>query len=216
MRSWLDPYFSIPETSPFPIGASPFRQRGSVYAQNIEFWGSVVPGGMSAFAARLKDPLLERFISQRFEWGMLYDALPSALVTAAVARERGVPLYQHLREHGSFLAARTFTGFSAVLLRVLSTETVATWLPRLSSAFHDFGKVEGAPVGPGLVRGVRTGMPRMFMHVWGITAAEVVEQTLARSGAKSPHCRVLEPESEGLVSGYEVFRVPFEVKWDVA
>jgi hypothetical protein len=124
-------------------------------------------------------------------------------------------VYQHLREQGVFLAERTFKGFSGVLLRVVSTELVATWLPRLSSSFHDFGSVETAVAAPGVVRGSRYGMPRMFLHVWGVTASEVIEQIMKRCGAIDPRCLVLEPESEGLVNGYEVFRIPFEVRWTV-
>jgi hypothetical protein len=213
MRSWLDPYFAIPAVPPFPFGRSPFRQRGSVYLSNFEFWERVVPGGLAAIRAQVNDPAMDRFVTQRFTSSDYYDALPSAFLSAAAARVRKVTIYQHLREHGTFLAERSFNGFSSVLLRVLSTEVVASWLPRLSASYHEFGTVETSRAGPGVIRGQRRGMPRMFLHVWGLTATEVIEQILARSGAEAPRVHVLEPEPDGQVSGYEVFRVGFEVRW---
>jgi hypothetical protein len=213
MRSWLDPYFAIPLRSPFPIGQSPFRQRGQVYRRNIDFWSSVVPGGLPAICAHIGDPALDRFLSQPFSTSELYDALPSAIVSAAGARIRRIPVYQHLRELGGFLAEHSFRGFSGILLRVLSSEVVATWLPRLSAAYHEFGSVETEVTGPGTVRGVRSGMPRMFVQVWGVTATEITERLLSRSGAASPRCLAMEPEPEGTVGGHEVFRIPFEIRW---
>ena len=213
MRSWLDPYFAVPEKPPFPFGRSPFRQRGSVYLSNFEFWERIVPGGVAAVRAQVNDPAMDRFLGQRFASSDFYDALPSAFLSVAAARVRKVPLYQHLREHGVFLAERSFSGFSSILLRVLSTEVVASWLPRLSASYHEFGTVETSRAGPGVIRGQRRGMPRMFLHIFGTTATEVIEQILARSGAEAPRVHVLEPEPDGRVSDYEVFRVPFEVRW---
>jgi hypothetical protein len=213
MRSWLDPYFAVPETPPFPFGRSPFRQRGSVYLSNFEFWEKVVPGGVAAVRAQVNDPAMDRFLAQRFVSSDFYDALPSAFLSVAAARVRKVPIYSHLREHGIFLAERSFSGFSSVVLRVLSHEVVASWLPRLSASYHQFGTVETSRAGPGVIRGQRRGMPRMFLHVWGTTATEVIERILARCGAEAPRVHVLEPEPDGRVSDYEVFRVPFEVRW---
>jgi hypothetical protein len=214
MRTWLDPYFSIPAQSPFPIGRSPFRQRGQVYVRNLVFWNAAIPGGVAALCAQMRDPAMARFLQQRFAPSELYDALPSALATAAIARLRKISTYQCLRELGAFQADDAFGGFSGVLLRLLSNETVATWLPRLSASFHDFGSIETKVAGPGVVRGVRYGMPRMFLQVWGTTATEITERILSRAGAVSPRCLVLEPEPDGDVEGYEVFRVPFEVRWN--
>ena len=214
MRTFLDPYFTVPTRAPFAPGTSPFRQRGALYRDNLEYWEKHVPGGCRALLAVSADESLTRFMSQPFSSFSWYDALPSAAMHLAASRVRQVSLYQQLREHGTFLAERFHNGISGVVLRALSNEAIATWIPRISSFHHEFGSVEAKVAGPGCVRGVRTGMPRMFLQVWAVTSTEIVERVLGRAGARAPRVLLLEPTVDGSAAGYETFRTSFEIRWD--
>ena len=87
-------------------------------------------------------------------------------------------------------------------------------MPRVSASFHDFGRVETKLVAPGVVRGIRTGVPQQWVHGWGVVGAEFTEEVLRLAGAKNPLVHTLAPERDGAVAGFATYGIPFEVRWD--
>jgi hypothetical protein len=213
MSSVYDAAFVLPAHPTHPFGKSPFRMRGVAYVEALDWYEQRVPGGMSAVLARAADPDLARFFAQRFEWSGWYDMVPGLYLAQWAGRVRGVPYLGILRENAEYHGDRAVRGFSGIVLRMLATETVAAWLPRVSSWFHDFGVVEARVTGPRTVRGHRTGLPRSFVQGWSALATSFTERVLRDVGAADARMHVLSPESDGTLEGYDLFRVPFELTW---
>jgi hypothetical protein len=152
-------------------------------------------------------------LGQRFHQATTYDIVPLAYLSLYAARARGISILQLGRENGTYHADRALTGFSGIVLKLLSHEAIALWLPRISAWYHDFGHIETRSAAPGLVRGVRVGMPRICVQQWAVTAMEFAEHVLERCGARDVRVSVFEPEQEGQRHGQPLFRVPFELRW---
>jgi hypothetical protein len=213
MSSIHDASFGLSPRPPFAFGQSPFHVRGAIFKVEIARAEKVVPGGLAAITARIGDPQLDAFLQRPISPAGWYDVQPLAYVGHTAAKLLRISFDQYARELGIDHARVAFDGFSGVVLRVLSHETLAMWLPRISAWFHDFGDVQTASTSPGLVRGVRTGVPRFLVHAWAITACEFAEEMLRRAGAKSPRVHTLAPEADGSREGHDTFRIPFEVCW---
>ena len=213
MASVHDITFAIPPKPPFPWGTSPFRVRGSVYQDEIGNLERTTPGGLQPMLRRINEGALADYLSQRFGGAHSYDILPLIYLASHAARARGIGYELQVRESALFHATRALQGFSGVVLRLLSHEAVALWLPRISAWYHDFGGVETRVVSPGVVRGVRWGMPRVYVQSWAITAMVFTEHVLTRAGAKDARVHALGPEPDGTREGHPLYRIPFEVRW---
>jgi hypothetical protein len=217
MANIHDAIFALPPRPPFRWGASPFHARGSVYREELALSDRVLDKiGQPPALTLLKrqgDPALDAFFAQRFASTEWYDILPLLYFASTVARARGVTFTQHARDTALAHAENALSGFTSVVLRLVSNESVATWLPRISGWYHDFGGVETKVVGPRHVRGVRTGLPAPYVQPWAITAMEFSEHILARSGAKDPRAHTLDAEPDGSRDDCALYRVTFEVKW---
>jgi hypothetical protein len=218
MPSVHDALFALPPRTPFPWGTSPFHARGSVYREEVALADRLLEkAGQPRALEVLKkhgDAKLEAFLAQRFASTEWYDLMPVLYFAAVVARARGVPFTQHVRDSAVAHAANALTGFTAVVLRLVSNESVATWLPRISGWYHDFGGVETKVVGPRHVRGVRFGLPAVYVQPWAITAMYFAEHVLARIGAKEPRAHTLDALEDGERDGVKLYRVTFDVKWE--
>jgi hypothetical protein len=218
MPSIHDHLFALPSRAPFPWGASPFHARGSVYREEIALADRLLEkAGQPRALDVLKkhgDAKLDAFLAQKFASSDWYDLMPVLYFAAVVARARGVPFTQHVRDSAVAHAANALTGFTSVVLRLISNESVATWLPRISGWYHDFGSVETKVVGPGHVRGVRSGLPAVYVQAWAITAMHFAEHVLDHSGAREPRAHTLEALDDGEREGVKLYRVTFDVKWE--
>ena len=214
MPSIHDPIFALPVKPPFRWGTSPFHARGVVYNEEIAVAQKVLDGKALEAVRRTGDQALEAFIAQKFSTLDWYDAEPVVYFGAAVARARGVPLNQHTRDVTMAHAARAISGFSGIVLKLISTEAVATWLPRASAWYHDFGGSESRVIGERHVRATRWGMPHFMVQGWSISAMHFTEQVLLKSGAKQPRAHTLDAEPDGAVAGYPLYRIGFDVTWE--
>jgi hypothetical protein len=211
-----DAAFALPPRPPFRWGQSPFRARGVLYRDEITFANRVLaPLGTSVqeLVRRSNDPALDQFMAQRFDNLGWYDVQPILWIGQMVARARSLTLAHQSRETALAHAQTALTGFSSVLLKLASNETVAAWLPRISSGYHDFGGVETRVIGPRHVRGVRSGMPSFFVQAWAVSATSFVERILVHVGAKEPRAHTLEAEPDGARDGVALYRVAFEIRW---
>jgi len=213
MPSIHDPSFVLPPKPPFRWGTSPFHARGGLFKEELAFADRVLGGRSLEVMRRTGDAALEAFLTQRFSPFDWYDTVPLLYFGAATARARGISFAHHVRELATAHAEHALSGFSGVVLRVVSNEAIATWLPRASSWYHDFGGAESKVVGPRHVRASRWGVPLVFVHAWSISAMHFTEHVLTKAGAKEPRANTLGAELDGEIGGYPVYRIGFDVTW---
>jgi hypothetical protein len=213
MPSIYDPIFLVPARTPFRWGTSPFLARGVLYSEELALAQKALDGKATEFLRRTGDPALETFLSQKFSTLEWYDALPLVFFGVVTARARGLALNQYIRDVAEAHAARALSGFSGIVLRLVSTEAVATWLPRASAWYNNFGPAETKVVGERHVRGFRSGVPQCMVQGWSVSATHFIETVLAHAGARGPRAHTLEVEPDGAREGHPVYRIAFDVTW---
>jgi hypothetical protein len=212
MRTASDPYFKLPEAIPSTPGSSPFRMKGDSYNAATLFLNGRVPGGFPAIVSAMS-PEMQIFFKQSFRPGDWYDVIPNPYMHTIAARLRGIPFRTHIRDNGTWHAEHAMRGPLRALLQVLSHETVAKWLPRISATYHDFGKCETQPIGAGRVRGVRTGMPRPLVPWYTTLSAAFCEKALSIGGANNPRMLFGTAEPEGSRGGHDIYSLHFDILW---
>jgi hypothetical protein len=212
MRTASDPFFRLPEVIPNMPGSSPFRMKGDSYNAAQIFLNGRVPGGFPAVVAAMT-PEMQVFFKQTFRPGDWYDVMPNPYMHMIAARLRSVPFRTHIRDNGTWHAEYAMRGPLRALLSVLSHDTVAKWLPRISATYHDFGKCETRAVSPGKVRGVRTGMPRPLVPWYTVLSASFCEKALSIVGAGNPRMLFGAVEPEGSRAGHEIYSLHFDIVW---
>jgi hypothetical protein len=213
MPSIYDPMFLMPARAPFRWGTSPFLSRGLLYSEEIALAHKALDGKTNEILRRSGDPGLEAFLSQRFSTLEWYDALPLVFFGMAISRARGLTLNQYIRDVSETHAARALSGFSGIVLKLVSTEAVATWLPRVSAWYNNFGSAETKVVGERHVRGSRSGVPQCMVQGWSVSATHFIETVLAHAGAHDPRAHTLEVEREGEREGHPIYRIAFDITW---
>jgi hypothetical protein len=208
-----DARFDIPADIPFPPGASAFRQKGHVYRGNVYFMNKHVPGGFDAVRQALPTPALVRFFEQRFVVSDWYDTLPNVYLHQAAARLRGVSLVEHARDIGVFHARERIKGFYTLVLRALSTESVAVWAPRVPSMYYAFLTFRTQIVGSRRVALSAGGVPVMVARWLGAVMAASGAEVITAAGAKEVRCDFPSAEPEGTAHGLPVCRLVGEVTW---
>jgi hypothetical protein len=179
-----DPCFDVPVHIPLAPGTSPFWQKGLVYRGNLDFMNRHVPGGVPAIVRNLPTPELRKFFEQRFEVSQWYDSLPNAYFQQTAAQLRGVPLVEHAQQLGVFHARERLKGFSSLVLKVLSTQSVALWVPRVPSMYYSYAKTHTQIIGPRRVALTVAGVPVMMARWIGAIFAATGGAFIASSGAK--------------------------------
>ena len=161
----------------------------------------------------MKDPAIASFLSRSFVPDAWYDLLPKLYLSQAAARLRGLSYDAHCREVSRYHAQEKFSGIYRPLLRVVSSEMLAVWTPRLASSFYDFGSTESAVTGPRLVRVVRHRRAAHGRSVVGGRSVGVLRIRPPTAGARLPHVRWLPTEPDGERLGMELVKMPLEITW---
>lgn len=216
MMSVHDPVFDVPVRPIFRWGASPFRMRGVVYRDSIAM-GERLLGQRGLTLGEVLhqhgDAALEAFLGQRFSATDWYDIYPSIHFAPIVAKACGVSLAQHMRTSAVLHAEWALHGFTSIVLKLVSNETVASWIPRISAWYHDFGRIQTRVVGEHHVRGARSGLPVFAVRGWSILGMHFTEHVLTHAGAKEPRAHALDAEPDGERDGCPLYRVTFDVQW---
>jgi hypothetical protein len=197
-------------------GTSPFHLRGVAYRDSVaRAERMLAPRGLRVADVLRQhgDPALEAFVGQRFSATDWYDIYPAVHFAPIIAKACGSTLLQHMRDSAIVHANMALRGFTAVLLKLVSNEAVASWIPRMSTWYHDFGSIETMTAGERHVRGVRSGVPIFAVQGWSILAMHFTEHILAHAGAKDPRVHLLDAEPDGARAGCPTYRVRFEVRW---
>jgi len=202
-----------PRLSTFAPGQSPFRQKGAAYLGDFEMLDGMVQGGFAQVLMRISDPAVRAFLAQKFHASEWYDVMPNPCMQRVAAALRGVRFERHQRDTGAWHAERAVRGVYRSLLKYVSNANIALWGPRMSSIYHEFGKMR-ADVGEGnLVRCLRSGVPQALV-TW-LTPAVVgfAETALVRSGARTATLRFDPPEPDGGAAGNLLVRIAGELTW---
>jgi hypothetical protein len=213
VRTIYDPVYAAPPAWTTPARESPFRARGILFQRDMGHAERTVSGGMEAVLHAAGNPHLTAYFRQSFSAHRWYDAAAITLVAHVAARLRGVSLTQYAREGVPAYVDAAFSGVSGIVLRSLSLEAIATWLPKASSWFNDFGTIETRATGDRLVRATRTGLPDFMVLGWAIAGIEFAELALKRCGSKETRVYPLAVEDDGERDGQRLNRVSFEIAW---
>lgn len=186
--------------------------KGDSYHAAMIFLNSRVPGGFPAVVAAMSPPM-QTFFKQTFRVGEWYDVVPNPYMHTIAARLRGLPFLSHIQDNGAWHAEHAMRGPLRALLRVLSNESVALWLPRISATYHDFGTCETKAAGTCKVRGVRTGMPRTLVPWYTTWSSAFCEKALMIGGATNPRMLFGQTTPEGSRGGQDIYSLHFEITW---
>ena len=208
-----DPAFAPPARLPFPPGTGPFRQKGNGYLGDLAYFEASVRGGSGAVIQALPDAALRAFHEQRFRGSEWYDAFPATALHSAAARLRGVAFAEHRRQVGAYHAREAGGGIYRTLLRVLSTDNVAVWAPRVSSIYFEFGKTKTSAVAPKDVAGVRSGLPEGLLQFVMFASKGFCEETLLLAGAKTASFDLGAVRIDDRAHGQDLYSVDFFIRW---
>jgi len=212
MPALSDREFDPPLRIPFAPGASPFRQKGHAYVGDFEYFESRIPGGPAAVLRHVTDDALRAFLSQRFVGSEWYDAYPCLTLHVVAARLAGLTFEEHRRRIGAF-HAQAMNGVYRALLRVISNENVALWVPRITAVYWDFGKTDSRVAGPHDVEVMRRGTPRGLLQWLVYASVGFADATLRASGAPSARTTIGEVVREGEQAGQELCSVALRITW---
>jgi hypothetical protein len=193
-------------------GTSPFRGIGAIYRGLIEFAEGNVKGGMERVLEEVRDPALARYLGQRFAFSSWYDVLPMPYLGAAVARARGVSFEQQIVDSNRWSEERVGSIYRA-LLALMSTERVATTLPKAAAIVHDFGRVTCQAAGPQRITGVRRGIPGLLVRWLALSHGAYLDLALRRAGASTVRVQFGPPVRDGENAGIALYQIPFEIQW---
>jgi hypothetical protein len=211
-----DPRFDVPARPMYRWGESPFRMRGLVYRDSIGRAEQQLGSRGLTLAEVLRrygDARFDEFVCQRFAPTEWYDAYPSIHFAPIVARACGASLATHMKESAVVHADWALATTGGIALKHMSAETLAAWLPQVSTWYHDFGGLVAHATGTTRVRGVRTGLPLFAVQSWGAVSMHFTEHVLAGVGVRDPRAIALEVEPDGERFGCPLYRVAFEVTW---
>lgn len=211
MPALLDPRFELPAEPAFAPGTSPFRCAGVLYQSLSAFIQAEVPGRLPRVLQEVKDPLLRRYFEQSFGVASFYDVLPIPYLGVAAARARGVSFEQQIKDSNRFAARSRFAEIYGALIRHVDAETLALALPRAVKILQAFGGCTTEAVGPGRVRGVRTGVPAVLVRWYTASTSAFLSQSLERSTGAPLLIRFSDPEVDGEVARMTTYKLPFEI-----
>ena len=212
MRHLNDPDLSPPLTNPFAPGTSPYRQKGNAFIGDFAYFEKCIPGGVPALLRSISDDATRTFLSQKFIASEWYDVFPNLMMQVAAARLRGMSFEEHRRHVGTY-HAEALSGVYRALLRIVSNENVATWGPRISALYWDFGKMETRVAGPREITGIRRGTPKPLLQFIAWASTGFVETTLRIAGARDAMMVMDDVETEGRVAGVEICSFKLRITW---
>lgn len=212
-----DSYFDLPSEPPLPFGSSPFEMKGVTYKAIFEFSNSHFPGGKEILLQRLQSASLARFCSREFNNATWYDAIPMAYLAQELADLRGVDFRRQIIDSNRH-AANSKIGFVYnTLLKAVSSQMLATAIPRAAAILHNFGSAKSRVLGPREVEGVRTGVPRVLVRWLAFAAAAYIDELLRRSGAKDPRLDIQpavdSADHGGIRAGMPLYDVCWTIRW---
>lgn len=137
----------------FAVGDGPFRIKGTPYLGHMKYVEEELPGGKEAMLARLDDPALREFLSQKFLASSLYDIYPLVAAAIPCAEILGIDPREFVLIRASKQATSDLTGVYRFLLALVSTKRLASRIPLLVKQIYEFGAVRIEEMHQGRVLG---------------------------------------------------------------
>jgi hypothetical protein len=194
-----------------PAGTSPFRVKGHVYQKMLEDFRATT--GLDALVRWMKDDDLTRFVEQQFTAGGWYDALPMMPLSIAHARVLGLPVHQHLRDRGRWVAEQDIPGIYRFLFNLASPELLVSRLPRAATMYFDFGGAEVKTMRPRHHHVYQTGVPSTLVPLLAATTEGFVAAALEMAGARRPQVRCIATPKDGDRAGLPTMTLCLEITW---
>lgn len=208
-----NPAFLTPTVLPFAPGEGPFKVKGSAYVAGIEYVEKNLPGGLKAVLDNLRDPRINAFFAKPFSVSEWYDAYPGALAQWFAARMLNVPFEKHTRAVAAFQVQIIGSKIYAPLLRLISSDAIARWGPRMSSIYMDFTRVESQIVGNKEVSFTMREVPNDLLQAIIFTSCGFCEAALRFSGAKEPNVQPGDVLADGERFGRQLSQVKIRFTW---
>jgi hypothetical protein len=199
---------------PFAPGASPFRCKGVLYVDTLDFFDENVRGGRAALIERVTSPELRAFLGRAFVVGGWYDLFPLLAMHGSASVVMGQPFREVVRMVARARIPRQFTGVYKFLLKMASPEMTMRNLPRVGATYYDFVKVDVAEVRPKTFASSASGIPAVAASAY-MAATEIgVVHAVELAGGRGVKHRWLSQVPEGRAHGMDVVRVRREVSWE--
>jgi hypothetical protein len=204
--------FMQEEFVPVHPGQSPFQVRGVIYERTIEH-AKQIAGSLEAFVAELRDERIRAFMTQRFKWTGLYDALPLAPIQITLSRLQGRDFEEATRARAAEGAKQLIPRLFRLVLALTRPRVWANHAPRLMSEYCGFGDVRLGPVTDTSARFDVVLIPRFFAASHAATLAGIFEGTLSLLRAKDIASRYFDVELAGTRDGHTLVSYKLELTW---
>jgi hypothetical protein len=201
------------EPLPFAVGASPFHAKGVNYQNFVAFVDAGVAGGLSSFAASLRDPALRAFVSQRFLAASWYDALPMTTLLRELGRELGTPPLQLGRELAQFGVKRDASGIYRLLLKFTTPESLLERSTNTARQYFDFVRSDFLRLGECRYRLTHAGIPAFAAPTYMSIVEGFIETGLRLAGAKDVRQHWDKPTPTGTAHGVPIVTLQREISW---
>ncbi|MDC0740300.1 hypothetical protein [Polyangium mundeleinium] len=199
---------------PFAPGTSPFRCKGVLYVDTLDFIDENVRGGRAAVLERVTNAALREFLGRAFVVGGWYDIFPLLAVHRSASLTTAQPFLETIRNVARARVPRQFTGLYRFLLKMASPEMTMRNLPRISGTYYDFVRVDVAEVRPKTFAASASGVPAIAASAYMAATEFGVVHALELAGARRVRHRWLSQVPEGRAHGLDVVRVRREVSWE--
>lgn len=191
---------------------SGFHSRGLVYIAARDYMADHVPGGLDAVTRALPGELAS-FLNQLFMANAMYEAVPVVAISEVAAALSGLPHSEYVRANAAWQAERDIRGVYKLLLNVMSAETVALRLPRVSMRYFDFGAASSSMNASNCCYAEQRGIPKPMASWFTACVHGFVPTALGIGGAKNVRVRSLATVADGQRQGLETVTLSYEFSW---
>jgi len=199
--------------SPFPVGDSPVRAKGVLYAGTQLFFAENVRGGMGTLMQQLGAGPLATFISQKFLPASYYDALPIPALIRAEADACGLTLAQYMQRRTRWQAEHDMNGVYRLLLRATSAETIVVRLPRVISQMFNFPQPV-TELGENVALTRMLGVPECLTSYFEMAVGTYAPALLEFSGAKKSKAELVAVVHTGVQNHLKMVELHFRASWE--
>jgi hypothetical protein len=199
--------------APFAFGMSPFRAKGNVWLNFVDYVNARVAGGMEAFVAAVPGVELRGFMQQQFLRASWYDVLPFIDASRVLAQVLGLSETESNEHRGTWMAEHDLRGVHRLLLKFVSPEAALERTPNIHRQMFNFGHIEVSRLRPCYYQIQLTGFLAPHMGIWKTTTAAYLQRVLLECGAKEPSVTSGPEEPDGSRAGMPMVRAVAEAAW---
>lgn len=206
--------FFLPKALPCAPGKSPFRVKGSAYAQLRKAQLTGVRHGYQEILGAVEDPAVREFLGQRFLDSEWYDYLPTLqLVRAVVALFPGQSPEVTVERTAQRHADVDVRGIYKVLLSFTAPETVMRRVSAIQRTYFDFGCPRVSHVDDHTTETVITGLPEIASSFYQHYATSYIHRLISIAGAKQASADWELPVPDGDRQGFPTVSLRVRTSW---